>query len=527
MVGFEFDKCTRKAINAIVNHHLNEEMSINNFKILGIIVLITTFVFSNNLHYHGTALASSQNSTTTSSNMSSSIIAAKDGLDKSINSTNGGNMSQIINSSLSQASYATFSNASTPAVGIDPTNNNIYVVYFKNETGGANLYIQKSTDMGKTFSQPIRVNDVKDSIKVEEQWSAPALSIGPSNDIHVVWYKADHSNPDKYPYGQVTLQYSKSVDGGITFTPAVNPAPNDPKGEQSYPFLAISPDDKVYISYLNLDYDKPTDMSGTPTVLRVVSSQDGGKTFSNSTVADHSACQCCSTVVKFGPQNDIYVTSRSTFQNNSIALTNDTKTDYQIDGGQNQTIIRDITVSHSTDGPIGQNFTTPVQVGNDRWFMNGCPDAGPGMDFDKSGNMHIAWFTGSEFAPEGPGFYYTKSSDDGATFNNPIPIHLLSEQWIPPTTQYLKTDKYGNSWIVFVNSEGLKKSDTYSEDYSFEGHGTVHLAIVDKDGSIVKNGNFASGDITKHYPFTTGSDDLMLISWMDGDDVKLAIIPVL
>ena len=142
--------------------------------------------------------------------------------------------------------------------------------------------------------------------------------------------------------------------------------------------MAVLPDDKVYISYLNLDYDKPTDMSGTPTVLRVVSSQDGGKTFLNSTVADHSACQCCSTVVKFGPQNDIYVTSRSTFQNNSIALTNDTKTDYQIDGGQNQTIIRDITVSHSTDGPIGQNFTTSVQVGNDRWFMNGCPDAGPG-----------------------------------------------------------------------------------------------------------------------------------------------------
>ena len=70
----------------------------------------------------------------------------------------------------------------------------------------------------------------------------------------------------------------------MTFTPAVNPAPNDPKGEQSYPFLAMSPDDKVYISYLNLDYDKPTDMSGTPTVLRVVSSQDGGKTFSNRTM---------------------------------------------------------------------------------------------------------------------------------------------------------------------------------------------------------------------------------------------------
>ena len=57
---------------------------------------------------------------------------------------------------------------------------------------------------------------------------------------------------------------------------------------------------------------------------------------------------------------------------------------------------------------LAQNFTTPVQVGNDRWFMNGCPDAGPGFDFDKSGNIHIAWFTGSEFAPGGARFllYY-------------------------------------------------------------------------------------------------------------------------
>ena len=502
-------------------------MFTNNFKILGVIVLITTFVFSNSLQYQDFSFASSQNKTT-SSNMSNSTITTNDGLEKSINSTNVGNMSQIINASLSDASYAVFKNASTPAVAIDPDTNSLYVVYFKNETAGANLYIQKSTDMGKTFTQPVRVNDVKDSIKVEEQWSAPALSVGPNNDIHVVWYKADHSNPDKYPYGQVTLQYSRSIDGGMTFTPAVNPAPNDPKGEQSYPFLAVSPDDdKVYISYLNLDYDKPDDVSGTPTVLRVVSSQDGGKTFSNSTISDHSACQCCSTVVKFGPQNDVYVTSRSTFQNNSVALTNETKTAYQSDTGQNQTIIRDITVSRSTDGPIAQNFTTPVQVGNDRWFMNGCPDAGPGFDFDKSGNMHIAWFTGSEFAPGGPGFYYTTSTDDGTTFNKPIPIHLLSEQWIPPTTQYLKTDKYGNSWIAFVNSEGMQKSDTYTEDFSFEGHGTVHLAIVDKDGNFIRNGNFASGDITKHYPFTTGSDDLMVISWMDGDDVKLASVPML
>src|SRR5688572_19473178 len=115
-------------------------MSINNFKILGIIVLITTFVFSNSLHYQDLAFASNQNNTTSSSSNISSSAITDDGLNKAINNTNVGNMSQIINASLSDATYSIFKNASTPAVTIDPDSNSLYVVYFKNETAGANLY---------------------------------------------------------------------------------------------------------------------------------------------------------------------------------------------------------------------------------------------------------------------------------------------------------------------------------------------------------------------------------------------------
>jgi hypothetical protein len=138
--------------------------------------------------------------------------------------------------------------------------------------------------------------------------------------------------------------------------------------------------------------------------------------------------------------------------------------------------------------------------------MNGCPDAGPGMAFDDSGQLHIAWFTGSETGENGQGFYYASSDDQAKTFSRPVPIHLLSEQWIPPTTQYLATDAYDNSWIVFVNSEGLEKSPTY------------------EDGNIVRNGPFATGEITKHYPYTSGVNGMIAVSWIDGDDLKLAFV---
>jgi hypothetical protein len=101
------------------------------------------------------------------------------------------------------------------------------------------------------------------------------------------------------------MRFASSVDGGKTFQPTLNPAPNDPKGEQSYPYMTVSDDNKIYISYLNLDYSKIEDNAGTPTVLRIVTSSDGGKTFAPSAVADKGACQCCATVAVLGPEGEI------------------------------------------------------------------------------------------------------------------------------------------------------------------------------------------------------------------------------
>lgn len=124
-------------------------MILSNLKILGVVILISTFTFSI-VQIHNFSFASNQNDSATS-NLSNSTIT-NDELEKLVNSTSIGNMSQIINASLSDASYAVFNNASTPAVAIDPDTNSLYVVYFKNETGGANLYVQKSMNMGKTFT---------------------------------------------------------------------------------------------------------------------------------------------------------------------------------------------------------------------------------------------------------------------------------------------------------------------------------------------------------------------------------------
>jgi hypothetical protein len=446
--------------------------------------------------------------------------------DKTTNSGMGNSLTDMkaaVKSNIDNATYFTIKNATTPAVAIDPTSSTAYAVYFRGENGGGNIYLQKSDDFGKTFSSPIRVNNIMGEVQLDAQWSPPALGVGPNSEVYVVWYNANHSEPEKYPYGLVTMRFARSLDGGNTFQPAINPAPHDPKGEQSYPFMTVSKDNRIYISYLNLDYAKVEDNAGTPTVFRIVSSSDGGKTFAPSTIADKTACQCCATVTALGPEGELYASTRSVFKNASQTVDNETKTDYY-NNEEQIAVIRDITVEHSLDNGSAKVFSEPSRVGRDNWFMNGCPDAGPGMAFDSKGRMHLAWFTGSETASQGQGFYYTSSDDKGTTFSKPVPIHLLSEQWIPPTTQYLTTDSHDNSWIVFVNSEGLQKSADYEETFEYEGDGTVQLTVIDRDGNIIQNGPFASGNITKHYPYTSGINGDIAISWIDGDDVKLAFI---
>jgi hypothetical protein len=66
-------------------------------------------------------------------------------------SNNNNNMASIIDKSLNRTLYSTFNNVTTPAVAVDPSNNALYVSYFKNESNGGNIYLQKSADLGKHF----------------------------------------------------------------------------------------------------------------------------------------------------------------------------------------------------------------------------------------------------------------------------------------------------------------------------------------------------------------------------------------
>jgi len=111
----------------------------------------------------------------------------------------------------------------------------VHYVYDQHGTGSdsADIYYIRSTDMGQTFSAPVKLNTDTTS---RPNWQ-PSLSISPSGTLFAVWYDAREST--SCTYGDPTVPCyrmwaRKSNDGGLTWLPddafsdVVSPLPAQP-----------------------------------------------------------------------------------------------------------------------------------------------------------------------------------------------------------------------------------------------------------------------------------------------------------
>lgn len=438
-----------------------------------------------------------------------------------------------VDSAIKNVSFYTVTNATNPSIAVDSASGTIYAVYSKgiaNTTGAAgfsapaDIFLIRSDDHGKTFSQPVRVNNVAGDAD-QAVWDHPHVVAGSDSKVYVMWYNNTSSSDPRVPFGITKIHFARSTDGGRTFESTIAISPNDPGQEQSFGDITVSKDNKVHISYLAQDYFVKDPYENKESNMRVSTSEDGGKTFRSGVIADHSSCPCCETKIAAGPDGETYVAWRHAYKSDPVPLqSQDNNTNpyaFRWEGASQNLIIRDIVLSRTNDNGNASKFSSPVQVHPDNWLMNGCPDAGAGMAFDSKGRMHVAWFTGSDNAAQGPGYYYAYSDDRGATFSKPVALQLLSEKWIVPTTVTLATDGNDRVWVSFVNDEG-----SYDRNNNFVSNGNLHLSILDRDGNLIWKGPLATGEIKKHYPGISSGSGMMSFSWIDGNDVKIGTVPL-
>lgn len=272
---------------------------------------------------------------------------------------------------------------SPPAALIDD-NGRIYLSWIEEEKDVNSIYIASSDDGGKTFSGEIKVNGADNEPASIHQ--SPSIALGKKGEIYLLW--AGKAQGGGF---NADLRFSRSVDGGRSFTPSIKV--NDNKnGSVGFESISVAPDGTIFIAWLDGRDRDAGGGSGT----YFTASRDGGKSFEKNLRIDSNSCPCCRTAVNVAPDGTVYVSWRKIYNNN----------------------IREIVLSGSTDN--GRSFTRPVIVGEDKWEIPGCPHRGPFVGVKDNGNVFVFWYAEVEGDPK---VYMAESKDRGVTFKKEAVAH--------------------------------------------------------------------------------------------------------
>ncbi|HET9831283.1 MAG TPA: sialidase family protein, partial [Vicinamibacterales bacterium] len=237
---------------------------------------------------------------------------------------------------------------------------------------GTDVYAAVSRDGGRTFSQPVRVNDVEGSASLSLE-QPPRVSlvtrIGKDPSIVVVWTA-------KSKQGTRVL-VSRSEDGGVSFTPSAVVGGSDAPGNRGWVSTAVDRSGHVIVVWLDhremaSGHDHSSHAPKSDGAVRAQASKLYFATVDAPSSAQPLAggvCYCCKTAVTAGPDGTIYAAWRHVYPGN----------------------IRDIGFVSSRDN--GRTFSTPVRVSDDRWMIEGCPENGPALAAGPDNAVHVLWPT--------------------------------------------------------------------------------------------------------------------------------------
>lgn len=285
------------------------------------------------------------------------------------------------------------------------------------------LYFSRSTDGGRSWSKPVRIND-----ESGEVWgfsvSKPRIEVGPTGTVHVFYPANDRS--EAVGKAVVSARYRRSTDGGQTFGEAITmnrPVTEDREdllGEglamsNSFGTMGVSPDGTVITAWQNVA-TMVDQTEGADGVIAI--STDDGATFSEEIIAvpGNLVCPCCQLTLAFDGETAL------------MGLR------YLFDEG------RDSMVARSTDG--GLSFEKAGRLDLAPWDIDGCP-LKPTELAVAGERVFAATYTGGE---DPPGLYFTVSQDGGDSFGGKQQVHASADLADAPA---LTADASGHIRLVW------------------------------------------------------------------------------
>jgi hypothetical protein len=359
------------------------------------------------------------------------------------------------------------------------TQNDAYVAVLNTDNANeSGISVSTSHDGGKTFGLPVSVyDDTTGTIFSDKPWIGIDDTDGPNRgDIYVVW-SYDYNNNDSCgavgnPPCTQELAFSRSTDGGKTFAPVkqiegtapfcTNSADGRPRDSRKCDAAlgaipAVLPDGTLAVAFAYVDLNasdpdsgaapsKPAAQQLLPTKMLVVTSPDGGATWTNpvliATIHDLP--------VVFAPER---------YRNFSLpAFADDPKTgQLYLTWSDEQAGDADIVLTTSRDH--GVTWSSPMRV-NDDPLKNGANQFQPQIAVAPDGVVSVAFFdTRNDPTHKLIDVYLAQSDDHGATFHPNV--RVTTESWDPT----VKAPLVGNGLQFIGDYQGLAVDDHFAHPF--------------------------------------------------------------
>jgi len=284
----------------------------------------------------------------------------------------------------------------TPAFGPDGT------LWLMRATADR-IVVVKSTDLGKTFSEPVAVTPEPMNL----DWGPDArarIAVDPKGGVIVTFAIFQDRNFNGRAF------YARSRDGGASFTPP-RPITTD-KTSQRFETAAIDPSSgRVFATWLDKRNGAKARTAGKPYpgAALAYAWEDGDADFGKTEIAVDNTCECCRLGVAFAGPGRPAIVFRNIFPGS----------------------VRDHAVvtfkDATTPGPLRR-------VSADDWKIEACPHHGPTIAIAPDGSYHVAWFTD---APSRKGLFYARADNGNVPFGAPRALSSPNRQ---PARPYLLSD---------------------------------------------------------------------------------------
>ncbi len=246
--------------------------------------------------------------------------------------------------------------------------------------------VDYSTDYGKSFSQPVRINSQNMPIHLWDE-NPPSLSVDRKGSVYVLYFADDK---------QSSTSFVSHSENGTQFSTPVKISSEADTWYHYQSEMLVDTTNRIHFIWHDVrdraEYKKQGggDLSiyhtsaKTEKIINLPTDQRIAK----------NICSCCRTAIAEDIDGSLVILARFVYPGN----------------------IRDHGLFKlSTDGKASKSW----RVTFDDWEIEGCPAHGPALSISADGRYHMAWFTQGE---KRSGLFYAWSDDRGATFSSPLQI---------------------------------------------------------------------------------------------------------